>query len=996
MKNLYTALLRKHLPHLLLIICAIAVANAAFAQTGVYDPTFGNGGKVLTVFDSTDGSATATAIQPDGKLVVVGFGDYFPETRLYIARYNTNGILDATFGNGGIVTIMDPNGGDLLNSVAIQPDGKIVAGGLLHVFDSSTQLADADFYLFRLKPNGSFDSTFGTNGEVVTDLATYSGDVLHKLIIKPNGKILAGGYVNDGNTGNDAYGLVQYNADGTLDNTFGTNGITVIMVPQDPESRGSIALLPNGKILAALTTVSQTGFYDWGLARFNADGTPDASFGTGGMLALDLGPMHDMVHDMVVQTDGKIVLTGESDNNLTNMITVVRVDNTGAYDLTFGDSGIVRHHISSDQYSPETGESVAIQPDGKILVGCTLDNAANSYDANFALVRFKPNGAIDDSFGRRGVIVTDFDNGGDFCKGILLQPDGKIVLVGQAQDQNYSVNFGIVRYLSNARLYYNSLKGSVFVDNNSNGVKDAGEEYFTNASLTATKGVDTLRITTWSGKFDVDVDTGMYVIKPANSMQYYAAVPASQNVNHNSYFNSDSISFAMQPIPGLRDLFLYIVPIDPARPGFNHDYAIVYINRGTDTIANGYVDFIKSNMVNVTSTVPVASSTLSGGDTLRWNFTNFPPRDTGVIIVHATVQAPPAVGVGDTLISAAYIFPYAGEQTPKDNFYNFREEVVGSYDPNDKSENHAGRITLGQVSSGDYMYYTIRFQNTGTDTAFNIYVRDTLSSKLDWSSIQMISASHNYSFTMDDNRCLWSFNNIGLVDKTHNEPKSHGYVMFRIKPKSNVVVGDNIDNTASIYFDFNLPVRTNMERTTVVSGTLPLKLLSFSAKKNGKTNLLQWSTASEVNVSHFLVERSINGIEYTSIGRVNAGLNQYSFIDNAPANAVNFYRLKMLDRDGRFEYSPVRTVNNSGSFYVSVYPNPANDKLNLQINIDKKAVLQLQVLSMDGRVLLSKQVNAEAGTSLTSLEVAALHSGGYLLKVSSTEQEQTVIKFTKL
>ena len=113
------------------------------------------------------------ARQPDGKLVVAGSGELFPEGVFYVARYNANGNLDSSFGTGGIVSLLEPDGADALQSVVIQPDGKIIAGGFIHNLDSSTQLSDADFYLLRLNQDGTLDNTFGSNGQVTTDLSYF-------------------------------------------------------------------------------------------------------------------------------------------------------------------------------------------------------------------------------------------------------------------------------------------------------------------------------------------------------------------------------------------------------------------------------------------------------------------------------------------------------------------------------------------------------------------------------------------------------------------------------------------------------------------------------------------------------------------------------------------------------------------------------------------------------------------------------------------------------
>lgn len=983
-----------------LLFCSF---NFLHAQVGVYDPSFGNGGKIFQLFNNVDVSPSAVIAQPDGKIIVGGSGGDFFEGVFKIVRYNVNGTIDASFGNNGIVTFDVPNDNDVLESLALQPDGKILAGGIIQTTDPVTQDIDRDFHIFRLKADGTYDSTFGINGRVVTDISVHSDDFLHKIILKPDGKVLAGGYFMDMNNGDNFYGLVQYKENGNRDSTFGTNGITVLPLPQQENGKGSLALLADGKILAATTVVNETTFfYEFGLVRFTATGAVDATFGNAGVLHLELNYFHSILHDMAIQSDGKIVLTGETPADNSTAVAVVRLDSEGAYDPGFGTNGVVRTHLSAAPFTPDAGMSLTIQPDNKIIVGATLYNSINSYDANFAVVRYLPDGRIDRNYGRQGIIITDFDENGDYARACLQQPDGKFVLVGPAKTINSEVGFGIVRYLSDARFYYNTLKGSVYYDSNSNGVLDPGEDFLGNATVLAEKaGIDTTFITAATGRFSVEIDTGNYIIRPVQP--YYTGAPIFKNINHATYFNTDSVSFAMQPIEGIRDLFVYIIPLHPARPGFESDYMIMYGNNGTDTVPLGSVQFVPSSFINVTSTEPVPAST--SGDTLRWNYVNLYPHDTAYIFVQGTVLPPPTVNIGDTLRSFASILPAGFDEDPKDNIFVLREEVIGSFDPNDKGESHAGRISTEEVNSGEYLQYMIRFQNTGTDTAFNIYVRDTLQNMLDWNTFEMVYASHPYRLEKENGICVWSFNNIALVDVTHNEPKSHGFIVYRIKPKTNLIPGDIITNDASIYFDFNLPVETNVERTLVVSTTIPVKLLSFYAKKSGSKNLLQWSTTYEVNADRFEAERSKDGTYFEKIGSVSSrpagtGINNYDYTDAFPIVGRNYYRLKMVDKDGRFEYSPVRMLSNTASDYFTLYPNPVKDNIYIKIEQQEKSSMQVQVLSLEGKGLLTAIWEVDEGTSVKKMNTSGLTAGTYFVKIISDKlankkAAEIVLKFQK-
>ena len=583
----------------------------------------------------------------------------------------------------------------------------------------------------------------------------------------------------------------------------------------------------------------------------------------------------------------------------------------------------------------------------------------------------------------------------DFCHAAALQSDGKMVLTGTTKIGSKNV-FALVRYEKNARINYNSLYFKTYIDKNLNGIKDSSEPLYPNATAMVTRvGVDTIFATSSSGEYLVDVDTGKYIVKVTPVLPYYNLVPTQYTKTFTSYFNEDTFFIGLQPIPGFKDVAVSLIPRLPLKPGNPLWHSMQCLNQGTDTIS-GTFTYIKDSRDTLGFSQITPTSII--GDTLHFAYTNLPPGGEITNDIYFIVPPPPLVNIGDTIHSFMYASPIAGETNIADNYSQLSEIVKGPWDPNDKQEAHGGKIALAKAKAGEYLTYTIRFQNTGTDTAFNGYVRDTMDRKRNWNSIQVIAASHNYQMTMNDGKCLFTFPMIKLVDSIKNEPLSHGYIVYKIKIKPNVQIGDVIKNTAAIYFDYNLPIFTNTEMTKVVADALPLKLLSFSAKKQDKTNLLQWQTANEINVDRFEVERSFDSRKFNKIGKVKAGLSNYSFIDNNALKATNYYRLRMVDKDGQFTYSPIRqiTIDNS-AFTITIFPNPAKDNLQVQIDSDKKMALKLQVISLDGKVLLNTSFNATEGSILRSINISALLRGSYLLKIKSIDvQEERVVKFEKL
>jgi uncharacterized repeat protein (TIGR01451 family) len=177
----------------------------------------------------------------------------------------------------------------------------------------------------------------------------------------------------------------------------------------------------------------------------------------------------------------------------------------------------------------------------------------------------------------------------------------------------------------------------------------------------------------------------------------------------------------------------------------------------------------------------------------------------------------PTVNLGDLLTDSASVSAPANDINMSNNTFSNAQVVVASYDPNDVMEAHGGKIQFNQFTADDYLYYTIRFQNTGTANAINIRVEDVLDSRLDETSLRMISTSHDYILERVNNNLVWKFNYINLVGILQNEELSKGYITFKIKLKPGFAVGDIIPNAASIYFDSNPAIVTNTFNTEFVA-----------------------------------------------------------------------------------------------------------------------------------------------------------------------------------
>lgn len=539
---------------------------------------------------------------------------------------------------------------------------------------------------------------------------------------------------------------------------------------------------------------------------------------------------------------------------------------------------------------------------------------------------------------------------------------------------------------------FNTIHAFFFLDKNNDGIRDTTEPLYPHGRLQIIKGVDTLSSISGTGSIIMYTDTGTYVSNGLAHASTYRVVPATHTSFFNSYNNIDTVFFSVQTIPGVRDISVKMIGLGAVRPGFRTTYKIVYKNLGTDT-ADVHINLLKDNRLQFDSAS--LQPTIAAIDTIKWLIPALKPAETGEIKVYFKVISPPTVNLGDTLYSMVNVSTNKPDVDSTNDTAYLSQRVTNAYDPNNKTEAHNGQLLARKVAQDELLQYTIRFQNTGNDTAFTVVVRDTLDAKLDWNSLSMISASHNYQLNMDDGKLVWVFDNIMLVDSNRNEPLSHGYISFNIKSKSTVVAGDVISNRASIYFDHNLPIVTNTEHTTIIGEPLPVKLVSFVATRGNRENILEWRTVQEASFSHFELQRSINGRDFIEIARVIGGSSTYRYDDNSFEKAVNYYRLKMIDRDGAFSYSEIRKINNSGEMEFAIYPNPAKELLNVKIESLHQSAVRLQVISVDGRTVIHQIAKVSAGTTIIAVNTGTLASGNYFIRLSIEGKEVRVMKFEK-
>jgi len=404
--------------------------NRWVLSSGMVDPSFGTNGRVRTQIGGFS-FARDVALQADGKAVVVGFANDGVQ-KFAVARYNTNGSLDSSFGNGGIVTTRIENAirNDAFG-VAIQSDGKIVAAG------ESYNGVDYDIALARYHLDGSLDTSFDGDGIVVTDLGLR--EVGRALAMQSDGKIVvAGNDYGDGRSASSDVLLVRYNSNGSLDGSFDGDGIALLDVGAQDEAT-SMALRNDGKILVAgnrTFSVDQRQFF---VARFNTTGVVDPSFGDNGSVVthFGLGPYAD---DMTLQSDGKIVVVGLNGGQSNQIVAIARYTPQGELDTTFGDGdGKITSPLG---FAFSGARGVVVQRDGKIVVAGTTSTTTE----DFLVARFNSDGSVDTLFGDNGSAAVDFSGTHDRSNTVALQDDGRIVIAGVSASR-----FGVTRVSGSTR-----------------------------------------------------------------------------------------------------------------------------------------------------------------------------------------------------------------------------------------------------------------------------------------------------------------------------------------------------------------------------------------------------------------------------------------------------------------------------------------------------------------------------------------------------------------
>jgi uncharacterized delta-60 repeat protein len=920
---------------------------------GSIDSSYGFNGFSRSV-SFNDAYAT---LQPDGKIVLVGSG-------FSIARINANGMPDSTFGNNGMQTGF--NGDSYASSVAIQGDGKIVVAG------TDWTNGDSYFALARYNTDGSSDNTFKGRGQVVTDfgfkIPPYEGGTdsipIHEqsattIGIETNGKIVVGGYALNGNDAD--FAIACYNIDGTLDDTFDNDGRQTTKIGSSSDLGYSLAIQSDGKIILAGYTYNEPDNH-FAVVRYNINGSLDSSFNGNGKQTASLGSDVQIGNSVAIQSDGKIVVAGYTLNGSYNDFAVARFNTNGSPDNTFDNDGILTTDFtSSDDYAG----SVAIQSDDKIVVaGYSYIYSPGLTVQQLAVSRLNPDGSLDNSFADNGKLEGDSKQGDTRFNTTAIQTDGKIVAAGLTWNgSNY--DFAVARYNTNGS------PDSTFSDHGKQ-ITDFGA---TDEAISVVIQPD-----------------GKIVVAGNSDTQFAIARYNTDGSLDNTFSGDGKLIISMGFADACKSVSLQndgkIVMVGYTFADTNYDSAYFAITRlnSDGTPDNTFSDDGKQLTAFDYSPSFATSVAIQNDGKIVVSGRSFLNNQNNFSLVRYNTDGSP-----DTT------FSHDGKQNnvfgPDDYF---AESLAIQND---------GKIVVAgssETPSGSSSSFAVaRYKTNGElDNTFNGngFQSTYLGGHFNFGTSVAISNTGKIAVGgTNDNYAVVLYKNDGSLDSN-----------FAVNGIQTTDIGTEGSSIQSIAFAGNKLYAAGygkfpgtlgvVVRYLLAEGAiLPVSLLDFNAVLQNKSVLLKWKIASEKNLTGFVIERSADGNRFMEINSVKAtGVSaftrDYSIMDEQPLKDINFYRLKIVDVDGKFTYSNIVAVKINAEIKLQIYPNPAERILFVEANGSNENAI-VQIVDGGGRKLKEVKVFLNGKTSF-SVDISSLANGIYNLILHKKEKTE-LQKFIK-
>lgn len=951
----------KKLLTLLLLLACVAVK----AQLTV-DPTFNSsdhgGGKQSGVFGG-ESSVDLSLILPNGQILVGGFyGIMHNKTNQCLSLLNADGTIDPSFNAPGI----NDDLGDGVTAMALQPDGKILLGGYISIYHGKTV-----HHLVRINANGDLDTGFYLG----SGISTYE-QVPRSIVIQPDGKILVGGQFSsyDGNT---VSGLIRLDSNGTIDHSFNFVSDSTTLI-------NKIVLKSDGKIMigGAFKIHSDNSYKN--LARINADGSVDAAFKTDASIKLNY------VYAFDERNDSKIVFCCDS--------SVYSINSDGSIDQSFTKGTFTS--IFNDGYENKLND-LKIQADGKILLAGDILSYNNSSQQE--LLRLNSNGTIDNSFS----IGTGFGRGeydaqevAEILNCVSIFNDGRIFLTG-------------------GFLFYRGVWQGTMAELNSDGS--------INSTFNASNG---------NG---ADANVNKMAVQPDNKILIAGYFDTYNGANRNKLarLNADGTldnSFNAGTGPDSCNFLNTIVLQSDGKilaggnfAKFNNVSKSYIVRLNTDgSLDNSFsLNAVTRKYGDVTDGVKAIAVQKDGKIIIGFNgIVNYITGSSdSIVVIRLNADGSLDNSFKKIIFSSDY-YPtihsiviqadgkivVAGDfELSNSNLNNLiRLNTDGSLDAtfNPSGDGPNSTVYSASIQSDGKIIISGDF-NSYNNTNANLLARINTNGSLDATYTPLIpdivtdphEIFYPVSFVDSNNKVTLSYlyysdtiygrvlryNTNGTTDNTFGTENKTDFLVSDMALQNNkLLLGGFIQS-------FNGVKRNYIIRITTPEA-LPVKLVSFTAQKQNNSTLLQWQTTNEVNNNYFSIERSPDSKIFTSIGHkpaTNSVLrSNYSFVDEAPINGINYYRLKQVDKDGKFTYSNIISVDfssNAGTF--GVYPNPANNTINITFpSINKTSDIILYDAS--GKEVVHEQLALNINSK--QINVSKMPAGVYNVVLVQDGKQQTI------
>lgn len=460
------------------------------------------------------------------------------------------------------------------------------------------------------------------------------------------------------------------------------------------------------------------------------------------------------------------------------------------------------------------------------------------------------------------------------------------------------VSLNKVAWFSNLGLSQNKIKGIIKLDADINGCT-AEDANVPNVLVTTQTGTTTYATFSQAdGTYELVANTADFTTSIKSPIQNYSSNPVAQTSNFTSIGQTDTVNFCLQPTQLVDDLQVKIYPLQQSKPGFKASYRIAIYNNGTNPLSGTVTFSYNNSKLNFVSTSQAAQSQTA--NSLVFDFNNLIPFQSKNIDVTLQVKTIPTVSLGEVLSFEVQLSAFSNDINQFDNQFVLNQTIIGAYDPNDIQVLEGKEILIDNAD--EYLHYIIRFQNTGNSFASRVEISNMLDARLDFNTLQLESTSHPSKVEITNgDQVTFVFDAIYLPSSTSNYDGSQGFICYKIKPKSDVVVGDVIANDAKIYFDYNPAITTNTVKTQIVNllavndnfTTTPDVMIFPNPVKNLltiRTNLTQYKVEIYSQVGQLLYEmKNLNSID---CNRFNPGI-YFIKITDSQKNSVSKKIIKL-------------------------------------------------------------------------------------------------------